>query len=835
MERARSILKAPTKSPVIARQRSTTTSATSPSSSRPVKPSTTTSCGTIDDKKVAEVLAFVAQRRALREGNMVQPSSASLHASVHHELYEPKEIAKPTLDIKSREAPKEAAQRNNPIVYVISDSPISSSAPSLDIHVEPKEAPKQADLQDEPIYDDISYSSSSPIRSSPLPSNMEIDTSHLADHQNPPRQFGNKGPMQHEVLPHDSSLLGTAIDGRVKQSIELPFDNKRKRMTPSHFEPENESQEEALQKDLPAAKRVQHTEQEPSKPIVSSATERILEWQQGLRHPALPATERIQHSQQVQKPLEPDISTVIKRGQPAQQLQESIHEVPLEPRLRRSVRKSAKGPKNYCDITPSTADAMMRSTQDTSSVIRPILRAEAFNEEFSSSESSFNPNSPDSESFADGLEPPFDIEYDEFLDKRNSIAAPGLNGESDFKNNEDRRPTQLTSKKVLSCSQIINAIYEHRQVQVKWCRSCCKWRDVEHWKGPTSTFCGHCKPLSEEARRQFKKQMSGNWDKYAHYPLDELTFVDDKNRILLVCFACAGYVYEEDMWTQRRCLYHHDRKKPIQDGHPYAWDEVSREFHKDDTQEVLRMHARMRGLPRSYMVGQKQANFKRDELIEALQKYNQRLAQKMGEEAAMGKIGVGRLQPSVIISIIRFSSDKNQAVATKWHNLAAERLKTKYCVDPTNLPTPIPISARYTANHQSCWLFGEHSKVRSALKRLPADSSVAIIIKGRDGLFLEEKPWRELWDKCGTKNISLIYAEPLSRFNEEVLTGWEGDMQDGHLWIRFELRDVLTALQGNYKSILHERLIQCWKGQSDYRSGMKDAVQGRLPNRNRVV
>ncbi|MDI1486504.1 MAG: hypothetical protein OHK93_005735 [Ramalina farinacea] len=193
MERVRSILKERTENLVVSHQRFTTTSATSPS------------CGPVPKDNPAELLAWIADRKAAKEANVIQPSSASPHTSADHELYEPKEIAKPTL------------------------------------HTGPREAPKQADLQDEPIYDDILPPSS--IRSSLPPSNMEIDSSSLSDHHTPPQRFTSP------------------INGSVRQTVVSPLYNKRKRMTPSHFEPEDESQETALRKDPPAAKRVQHTEQ----------------------------------------------------------------------------------------------------------------------------------------------------------------------------------------------------------------------------------------------------------------------------------------------------------------------------------------------------------------------------------------------------------------------------------------------------------------------------------------------------------------------------------------------------------------------------------------------
>ena len=255
------------------------TSATSPSSRRTIKPSTTTSCGSISHEEEAELLSFVAQRRALREGNVIQPSSARPHAPADHELYEPKEIAKPTLHTGSKEAPKQTAPRNDPIVHVISDSPRSS------------------------------------VSSSPLPSEMHVDRSLLSGH--------------------------TLINGSVRQREVSPLYNNRKRMTPSHFESEDESQEQALQKDLPAAKQVQHTEQ--------------------------------------QKPSQPDVSSVTKRGQP----QKRIQDEPLQPHLRRSTRATIDPSTNYRDITPRAADAMMLSPQDTSIMRQITSHAEPIGDESS--------------------------------------------------------------------------------------------------------------------------------------------------------------------------------------------------------------------------------------------------------------------------------------------------------------------------------------------------------------------------------------------------------------------------------------------------------------------
>lgn len=313
---ARSILKDRTKNLVISHQRFTITSATSPSSSRTV-PSTTTSCGPVPKDNPAELLAWIANRKAAKEANEIQASSASPRAFEDHELYlykpKPAEVAKPeaTLHTGPGEAPKQAARRNDPIVHVTSDSPpspIPSSPPSLDMHVKPREAPKQADLQDEPIDDDISPPSS--IRSSLPPSNMEIDRSSLSNHHTPPRRFGSP------------------INGSVRQRVVSPLYNNRKRMTPSHFQPEDESQETALQKDLSAAKRVQR--------------------------------------------------------------QEPMQEEPLEPWGRRSTPKSAKGPKDYCDITPRAADAMMLGTQDTSIMKQITSQAEPVDDGVNSSESSFH-------------------------------------------------------------------------------------------------------------------------------------------------------------------------------------------------------------------------------------------------------------------------------------------------------------------------------------------------------------------------------------------------------------------------------------------------------------
>ena len=164
-------------------------------------------------------------------------ASASPRILAHHELYEPKEIAKPTLHTGSKEAAKQIARPNDLIVHVISDSPpssISSSTPSLDMHVEPKEARKQADLQDEPILDNTPGPSS--IRGSLPPLHMEID---IYDRHVSPQRFASP------------------INSSVRQRAVSPLYNNRKRTTPRHFEPEDERQETDLQKDLPAAKRVQ--------------------------------------------------------------------------------------------------------------------------------------------------------------------------------------------------------------------------------------------------------------------------------------------------------------------------------------------------------------------------------------------------------------------------------------------------------------------------------------------------------------------------------------------------------------------------------------------------
>lgn len=125
---------------------------------------------------------------------------------------------------------------------------------------------------------------------------------------------------------------------------------------------------------------------------------------------------------------------------------------------------------------------------------------------------------------------------------------------------------------------------------------------------------------------------------------------------------------------------------------------------------------------------------------------------------------------------------------------------------------PIMISKiNISARTDNCWLLDSVSAVSPQLTNASPDSHILLVIKGRDGLWTENKPWRGFYKYCGMTNISVLFSESPGRLLGEPMTGWNG-FEDGttQLWCRFELSGIIDAFNGTPPTKVYERLLKRW-------------------------
>ena len=70
------------------------------------------------------------------------------------------------------------------------------------------------------------------------------------------------------------------------------------------------------------------------------------------------------------------------------------------------------------------------------------------------------------------------------------------------------------------------------------------------------------------------------------------------------------------------------------------------------------------------------------------------------------------------------------------------------------------------------WLLERKSNVSNPLKTAPSDSHIVLFVLGCDGAYAQREAWRDLYTRAGSKNITVIFAEPLNRVMEEDMIGW---------------------------------------------------------------
>ena len=166
------------------------------------------------------------------------------------------------------------------------------------------------------------------------------------------------------LLKHPDPPLRFGRNVKVKQRVTPPPKNKRKRIISKQTDSEDESNEDTLHQRLPATKRDRRE---------------IEQLQDPSQNETLPVTKQVRH---------------------AKQLYEALQEESLQAWRRRSTRGSTKPINYYREITSEEADAMMLYSQDTSTLGYTQPQAHSNEYEFNSSESSFHPESPEPEVFA---------------------------------------------------------------------------------------------------------------------------------------------------------------------------------------------------------------------------------------------------------------------------------------------------------------------------------------------------------------------------------------------------------------------------------------------------
>ena len=102
----------------------------------------------------------------------------------------------------------------------------------------------------------------------------------------------------------------------------------------------------------------------------------------------------------------------------------------------------------------------------------------------------------------------------------------------------------------------------------------------------------------------------------------------------------------------------------------------------------------------------------RQTLIALLQKYNQLLYTKHDEESTMRtegiKLGIGRIQPTLIATIIRFSGRGNEEKANEWHEYASNQFHTHFQINGTTNNYLHRITC-HRAQHYHCEFIVQHT------------------------------------------------------------------------------------------------------------------------------
>ena len=140
------------------------------------------------------------------------------------------------------------------------------------------------------------------------------------------------------------------------------------------------------------------------------------------------------------------------------------------------------------------------------------------------------------------------------------------------------------------------------------------------------------------------------------------------------------------------------------------------------------------------------------------------------------------------------------------------------------------------ARTKRCWLLDSNSLPPQQLTFASPDSHILLMIKGRDGLWTDSKPWRDFYDRCGTTNISVLFSKTLGRLLGKPMTGWNR-FEDGttQVWCRFELSGIIDAFNGMPLTKVYERLLKRWGKDCAWRKDVGDSMRGRrLPLRNRL-
>ena len=185
------------------------------------------------------------------------------------------------------------------------------------------------------------------------------------------------------------------------------------------------------------------------------------------------------------------------------------------------------------------------------------------------------------------------------------------------------------------------------------------------------------------------------------------------------------------------------------------------------------------------------------------------------------------MEPSLIITICRFSAAGHLGKANDWHKHASIQFQKHFQVNGTTCEHLHPLTKiGTTARSDHCWLFKWGSTLNDRLRYSPPDAHIMLMIKGRDGAFVEREPWQALNRNCGSKNVSVIIAEKRSRLVGEVLMGWEMVEGSELLWARYELNGMINSYQGRPPSPPYRRLLEFWEKESTWRKNISKAIAG---------